>query len=372
MRILLLGDASGFHATLGKALQLLGHDVTIASNGSNWMDTPRDVDLTRAPGKIGTLKYVFKLMCEVPKMGGYDIVQVHSPCFLELRPHRIQKYFDYICQNNRRVVYEALGTDVNYVRACLKPTMFKYSDFRVGGAPSPYAYAHPNEEQEWMATELTDFTRQFIDRVDGVIACLYEYYKVYEEICPEKLAYGGIPIDMSMANNELITEAPEKVRFMVGVQKGRRRLKGLERILPMLHKIVKERKSEASMTEVRNLSYNKYCELLTHYNVIVDQLYSYTPATNALLGMARGLVAVSGGADEYYDFIGEHENRPIVDMQPYPKEDIAEKIHYIIDNRERLPEWSAQCREFVRKHNDSLLVAQRHIDFWTKLLEQHD
>ena len=47
MKILLLGDASNYHVALAKGLRTLGHDVTVASNGSKWMKTPRDIDLYR-------------------------------------------------------------------------------------------------------------------------------------------------------------------------------------------------------------------------------------------------------------------------------------------------------------------------------------
>ncbi len=47
MKILLLGDASNYHATLAHALRLEGHDVTLASSGSGWMRTHRDIDISR-------------------------------------------------------------------------------------------------------------------------------------------------------------------------------------------------------------------------------------------------------------------------------------------------------------------------------------
>ena len=47
MKILLLGDYSNYHRALSLALRKLGHDVTVASDGSRWMDTGRDIDLSR-------------------------------------------------------------------------------------------------------------------------------------------------------------------------------------------------------------------------------------------------------------------------------------------------------------------------------------
>ena len=48
MKILLLGDASNYHAALAHGLRSLGHSVTLASAGSAWMDTSRDIDISRS------------------------------------------------------------------------------------------------------------------------------------------------------------------------------------------------------------------------------------------------------------------------------------------------------------------------------------
>ena len=47
MRILLLGDASNCHRTLATGLRQLGQEVVVASDGTMWMDTERDIDLLR-------------------------------------------------------------------------------------------------------------------------------------------------------------------------------------------------------------------------------------------------------------------------------------------------------------------------------------
>ncbi|MBQ5466286.1 MAG: glycosyltransferase, partial [Muribaculaceae bacterium] len=101
---------------------------------------------------------------------------------------------------------------------------------------------------------------------------------------------------------------------------------------------------------------------------LLDQLYSYTPATNALIAMAQGLVAVSGAEPEYYEFIGAADNRPIVNVTPYDDADIDRQLEYIIQHKDRLPLWSRQSRAFVLEHNAAQVVAERHLHFWNELL----
>ena len=118
---------------------------------------------------------------------------------------------------------------------------------------------------------------------------------------------------------------------------------------------------------VESVPYKEYLSLMSHSHVILDQLYSYTPATNALLGMAHGLVAVSGAEPEYYELIGETENHPIVNVSPLVQGDIEEKLEWIIKNKSQLPALSRASRAFVEKHNAARTVASRYLAFWENL-----
>ena len=63
MKILLLGEASNLHWTLAEGLRTLGHDVTVVSNGSGFMDNRRDIDLRRTDyGVAGTIRYLGNLL----------------------------------------------------------------------------------------------------------------------------------------------------------------------------------------------------------------------------------------------------------------------------------------------------------------------
>jgi hypothetical protein len=109
--------------------------------------------------------------------------------------------------------------------------------------------------------------------------------------------------------------------------------------------------------------YAKYLEQMRNSHVILDQLYSYTPATNALLAMSMGLTAVSGGESDYYDFIGESHNRCVVNALP-DDEQLYETLVDVVMHPERVPQMARSNRDFVLKHNDSRVVAHRFVDFW--------
>jgi hypothetical protein len=133
--------------------------------------------------------------------------------------------------------------------------------------------------------------------------------------------------------------------------------------------VVEEYPEECELEVVENVPYDEYLSLMRHSHVILDQLYSYTPATNALLAMAQGLTAVTGGEPEYYDFIGEKELRPIVNAEP-DDERLYESLKELVLNKERVIENIDANREFVQRHNDAQVVAQRFLDFWQKRLKE--
>ena len=85
--------------------------------------------------------------------------------------------------------------------------------------------------------------------------------------------------------------------------------------------------------------------------------------------MAHGLTTVTGGEDEYYDFIGEYENRPIINAIPDDNE-LYKSLEQIVLNPEIIPARAKSNRDFVIKHNDSTVVAKRYIDFWEKQLNR--
>ena len=132
MRILLLGEYSNVHATLAKGLRVLGHEVTVASNGDFWKDYERDIDLSRRPGKMGGISLYAKVLSLLPQWRGYDVVQLINPMFLELRAERLFAIYNFLRRHNGKVVLGAFGMDSYWVSTCVEQKTLRYSDFNIG------------------------------------------------------------------------------------------------------------------------------------------------------------------------------------------------------------------------------------------------
>jgi hypothetical protein len=102
---------------------------------------------------------------------------------------------------------------------------------------------------------------------------------------------------------------------------------------------------------------------MSESDILLDQIYSYTPGMNGLIAMAQGLVLVGGGEPEMYDLINETHNFPITNVYPSEK-DVFDKLEELIINKKNIPNLSVNSRDFVEKHHDYIKVAQQYIDFW--------
>lgn len=371
MKILFVGDASNMHNCLAQALRDLGHTAIVASNGSHWMNTHRDINLKRSPGKIGAVKYVLDVLRALPKMRGFDVVETCDDIFLDLKPAKVRRVFDWLKQHNRCMVMGAIGTDYVYYQACHDGKTYRYSDYMVGDKPSPYALSseyQAKHEDNWKLPLMREHSNHILGNIDGAISCLWEYHECYKPLLGDKLAYGGIPIDTASVEPIILDREPEKVKFFIGIQHDRNILKGTDLLLEAARRTVDRYPTRCELTVVESVPYDEYIKMLCSSHVLLDQLYSYTPATNALLAMARGLVAVSGAEPEFYDLIDEHDNQPIINVSPLIEGDIDAKLEWLVQNKNEIPYLSRLSREFVVKHNDAHVVAQRHIDFYKKLL----
>lgn len=372
LKILLLGDASNFHRCLAQGLRRMGHDVTVASDGSRWMNTERDIDLSRRlPGKAGGLLLWLKMRRMLDNnLSGYDIVSVNGTCFVSLRPGRTSHIFNRLLTGNRRVFVSVLGTDSHYVDTCIgaHPPL-RYSEWQIAGEPSAYARANSEEIGRWLAPELSALCREVYSRSAGAVTALYEYNEICRSIVTaDKLAYGGIPIDTASIDYVGVNPTGRKVRIFLGRHADRTLEKGTDRLLAAGRRVVEAHPDICTLDIVENIPYPDYLQRLRDADIVLDQLYSYTPATNALLAMAMGKTVVSGGEPEYYDFIGERDNRPIINAVPDDDDALFRAIENAVLHPRALIDNGKRNREFVIKHNDAETVAKRFTDFWTTKL----
>ncbi|MBR3859788.1 MAG: glycosyltransferase family 1 protein [Bacteroidaceae bacterium] len=383
MKILLFGEYSSVHWTLAQALRRLGHEVCVVSNGDEWKAYPADISLIRKPGRWGAVSYLLRVLHLLPKLRGYDVVQLINPVhFVDLKAERGVRIYDYLRSHNKRVFLGAFGYDYHYVYDSVVRRTLKYCDFYTPTREVHHEWNIANEH-DWLYTFKKDVSIYIAETCDGIISGLYEYDMAYRPYFPEKTTFIPMPIEtmnderLTFYSEETKTNRPaptpyttnptqdSKIRFFIGIQRTRSMLKGTDIMLRALERIVVDYPDRVEMVKAESVPFDEYKKMMRSSDVLLDQIYSYTPAMNALQAMSQGLVVVSGGEEENYEILGEEELRPIINVQP-DEEDVYRQLEWLVLHPERIPQLKRDSVEYIRRHHDSLKVAERYLEAWNR------
>ena len=376
MKILLLGEYSNVHWTLACALRRLGHEVTVISNGDEWKGYSSDISLIRRPGRWGRLAYLFRVLLLLSKLRGYDVVQLINPVhFVDLKAERGVRIYDYLRRHNKRVFLGAFGYDYHYVYDSVVRRTLRYCDFYTPTREVHHEWNEANEH-DWLHTYKKEASIHVADTCDGIISGLYEYDVAYRPYFPEKTTFIPMPIDVvdeTKTKNShpdgdsslftLHSSLQDKLRFFIGINRSRTMLKGTDIMLRALERIVTAYPDRAEMVKAESVPFAQYKEMMLSSDVLLDQIYSYTPAMNALQAMSQGLIVVSGGEEENYEILGETELRPIINVQP-DEEDVYRQLEWLVLHPERIAQLKRDSIEYIHRHHDSLKVAKRYLEAW--------
>lgn len=377
MRILLVGEYSNVHWTLAEGLRALGHDVTVVSDGDRWKAYPRDIDLSRrymdAPSQTkrlgGAIRYLYDLARIWPTLKGYDVVQLINPVFIDLKAERLWPFYQYLRRHNGRVFLGAFGIDYYWVKVGMDCKTFRYSDFNFGSQLRDYPFMH-TMIAEWLHGPKGVLNQRIAEDCDGIITGLYEYEACYRPFFADKARFIPFPINLSSITpvntlRSTLNSQLSTLHFFIGIQRSRSSYKGTDIMLSALQRLQADFGKElVTIHKAESVPFAQYQEMMNSSHVLLDQLYSYTPAMNALLAMAKGLIIVGGGEPEHYDLLGEHELRPIINVQP-TEQDVYEQIaQRLLSGREDIHQLQLDSIEYIRRHHDHIAVAGRYLEFY--------
>lgn len=378
MKILLIGEASFLHNTLKKGLVERGHRVTTMSDGNGWHDAPRDIDLRRDGhwGKLGGLRVVWQLLRHLPQLCGNDVVQIHNYQFVPLMYRWNTLLLRFLKLTNRRVVKGCFGDDPQIFRRQAQGVP-AYSDTYWSGQLQN-ADQHRDRIAEVIEYGAEASWRKTTHMADALVACLYEYWLDYNEPpYAAKLHYIPLPIEceemVRWCDGEMVkcvgNDAPSHpLTILIGLQPKRDFMKGAMKIATFVEEVARRHPGRVQIKYVEGVPYDEYMHLLAEADVLVDQLYSYTPSMNSLAAMARGTVVIGGGEEEYYEFIGEKTLRPIINVRPdVPDEENITAIERALFTDGTLERMAQESIQFVHKYHDYRLVAKQYEQLYYSL-----
>ena len=365
MKILLLGEYSNVHNTLARGLRELGHSVTVVSNGDFWKNYPRDIDVSRRPGKLGGVLLMAKIYALLPRLRGYDIVQFINPMFFELKAERLFSLFHYLKKHNKKLVLCGFGMDYFWANTCSTTMPLRYSDFNIGKDLRQNKEAIV-ERKDWIGTEKERLNRLMAKECDAIVTGLYEYWRCYEPTFPKKTTF--IPFPIVVGDQPIIAnETPEKLNLFVGISKNRSAYKGTDIMLRAAEQVKQQYPDRLNLTVVNGLPFDEYVRTMLGSHAIMDQLYSYTPSMNPLEAMAHGIICIGGGEPENYEIINETTLRPVINVLPTYESCVTE-ITRLVNNLSLIPQLQRESYDYVCKHHDYIKVARQYEECYQGLL----
>lgn len=374
MRILLIGEYSNVHYTLCLALRRAGHEVLLVSDGDGWKNYPRDIDLRRRQeGPIGSLRYLTHLLLLLPRMKGWDVVQIINPVFLDVKARWNRWVFRYLKQNNKMVSIGCYGDDYYVISRMQDDSYLTYTDFYASGRKIDHE-VNRRRCATWMDGPKATLTRDLIAEADCLVPCLYEYWKVYDT--PEfrrKLYFIQLPCELEAKPqiDEGILEKEDSRRsccILFAAQKRRGQMKGTDQLEPLFDRLAKEYPDKIQLTKVESVPFAEYQRLVSEADVVVDQLYSYTPAMAALESLSRGKIVVSGYEPEYRSFIGGEKESGIINLRPFDDDNNYRILEETLTDPQKIARLKRCSQAYVRKYHDSDIIAKRYVEVFESIL----
>ena len=363
MKILLIGEYSNVHATLAEGLRALGQHVTVVSNGDFWKTYPRDIDLSRKPGKRGGMAYLAHTIALLPKLTGYDVVQLINPMFLELKAQRIAPIYKFLRKHNKKVFLGAFGMDYYWVHENITRKPLRYSDFNIGDTLRTDDVAR-REQRDWIGTAKERLNKMIAADCDGIIAGLYEYWVCYKHVHPGKTTFIPYPIKPKTTHPEQIKGQPNQpLRLFIGISKGRSAYKGTDVMLAAAKAIKAKYPNKIDLRIAEGVPFEQYAQMMNGSDAILDQLYSYTPSMNPLEAMSRGIICVGGGEPENYEILGDKDLKPIINVQP-SYDSVCKALEGMVNQPEETVRLKSESIEYILRYHHYIKVAQQYLDFY--------
>ncbi len=357
MKVLLLGEFSGLHKNLKEGLEEHGVEVTLAASGDGWKKIGCDISLgSEKSGIVGKIEKIKNILFAIPKLKGFDVVQLISPIIFPKTLGLNRLLIRYIISRNNKVFLVGAGaTSANSIIADFTEKEFKY--------PQLFENIKKSSPEIWsQGTAGRRYNRWLIRQVNGYIPIMYEYAEGFRRHDSSKLCE-TIPIPINIDKvKPFENRAYGKIVIFHGLN--REGVKGTPLIREAMENIQKRYPDEVECVIKGKMALDDYLKYLESVNVVIDQAYSVSAGVNALYNMSMGKVVLGGGDQEFLDEMGVDES-PLIPIYPSVK-DIEYKLERIIKDKHFLAEHGRRSRKFVEDHHDYRNIAKKYLSAWER------
>jgi glycosyltransferase involved in cell wall biosynthesis len=352
LKILLLGEFSGFYNNLKEGLRKLDHRVDIISSGDGWKNIGNTNPELFPNHNNKYLSFLLSKYCQIKNirdLKNYDIVQMVSPNIFGLRFNFNARLIKHIKKNNKKLFLSVAGDHYYIYKIAQK---LKYSHLQ-----GNKNYDNIMNRQSYITNN-----NKIVKLVDGIIPICYTYAEAYRN--SQKLLK-TIPLPI---NTDKIKSTPQniknnKIKIFHGLN--REEAKGTKYIKEAMIKLKEKYPNDVEILIDGKMPLDKYLKVLEETNVVIDQALSYGYGMNALYSMAMGKVVLSGNEPETQKEFGRTDI-PVINILP-SVEDIYNKLEKLVLDKKSVIEIGEKSRLFVEDFHYYVKIAQKYVDTWNSI-----
>lgn len=358
MRILLLGDFNIVNTNLKRGLEANGCQVTVASVGDGDGDYRRDINLrsplegrwrrrNRWTSRLDRALNTLHCLRLLPRLGGYDVVQfvtydAFGNVFFPLRFMR-----SVMRRSGVRALYSC-GTDIALLEAAIAGR-FRYTPFDDAQAQLRYRDRWRKEYEEFMSL------------FDTIIPATYSY-----AVAMERFPARGALIRFPFAAGPEPDIRPCQPGRPVAIYYCPRRaeFKGASHILDALELCRQRLGDKVELLVKERVPYDEYVKIMDRADILIDQCRSYSYGMNAVTGLARGKVVLSGAEPEAMQMLGV-DSCPVVNITP-DAEQIYGQIARLVADPAEINRLKRASRDYVARYHDAKAIAAEFLQAYQK------
>jgi glycosyltransferase involved in cell wall biosynthesis len=367
MKIVIVGEYSGFAKNLSIGIRNIGHECLVFSwgdvfkkiepdestylievgNCKFWGKSVKGLGLVRkCVSSIKLHKYI-KRRFEIEKA---DVVLVMNVAFLKENSNIFEPKF-----SNDMLLYMCKSPDGIYMSSC-------GNDYIVN------RYLPFNERtNEYLMYKKNSGLKKQKKKFDGhigiikkVIPIAHDYALAYRYSNKEYdyTVLPTIPLPFDVSSVETSNVIRDRIVIMHGVSRPFE--KGSYVIISALERMAEEYPDKVDIRIVKNLPLKEYLKVIQESNIVVDQCYGGSCGMNSIESLSMGKVVLSGNIKGYNREYTDLES-PVIDIEP-KSEQIYCALKKLVLNPELIKEISLKSRAYAERVHDCKIVAQKYLD----------
>lgn len=356
MKILLIGDFSGFHKNLKEGLDELGHIVHIAASGDGYKNTTNsDIYVPNSKYKIikGLRKITFPF-AHIKDYYGYDVVQANSHnAFGGAQIYYSSIQLKKIKKKTGKLFLTSCGTDY-FMYKCRNELKYNPIDESIN--------IDLSGKNRYLNKIYIQNNKDVANLVDGIIPITYIYRLAYNN---HMNLMNTIQLPINSDKVKYIPQKIENNRLKIFHGITREGFKGTKYIREAMAKLKENYPNDVDIIIDGKMPLKDYLKVLEETNVVVDQALSYSYGMNAIYSMAMGKVVLSGNEPECQQEFGRSDI-PVINIEP-SVDDIYKKLEELLLNKSRVIDIGEKSRLFVEDFHHHVKVAQKYLDTWNSV-----